>query len=57
MPCDIITGRTVSCKDATGGILTVFISNYVVPIDQFAGFTQTANVITALGLVGDTYDV
>jgi hypothetical protein len=57
MPCDIITGRTVSCKDATGGILTVFISNYVVPIGQFAGFTQTANVITALGLVGDTYDV
>lgn len=57
MSCDITTGRSVSCKDATGGILTVFISNYVSPIDQYAGFTETLNVISDLGTVAVPYVV
>jgi hypothetical protein len=57
MSCDISTGRAVSCKDATGGILTVFISNYVSPLDQYADFAQTDNVITALGSAATPYVV
>ena len=57
MSCDISSGRVISCKDATGGIKAMFVHNFgfgspevATPIEQFPGFTETANVISALGV-------
>ena len=60
MSCNISSGRSVSCKDATGGIKGIYIHNYS-DTSAFPGYSATAaNVITDLGQiggVGNTYEV
>ncbi|QDP66684.1 MAG: hypothetical protein Unbinned1446contig1005_5 [Prokaryotic dsDNA virus sp.] len=59
MPCTISSGRSVSCKDATGGIKGVYIHNYS-DTANFTGYGATAaNVIQTLGGSGggEEYDV
>jgi len=52
MPCNISSGRSVSCKDATGGIKGIYIHNYS-DTSAFVGYAATsANVITDLGAIG-----
>jgi len=59
MPCNISSGRSVSCKDATGGIKGIYIHNFSNTATYF-GYTATAaNVIQTLGGSGtdEEYDV
>lgn len=47
MACDLNSGRTVGCKDGVGGIVRVYIGNYV-DVTAGAAFAETDEVVSAI---------